>query len=147
MRQADIVVAAVGRPQMIRGDWIKPGATVIDVGINRLPAGDGGKGKLVGDVAFVELVDEVEKCCLARVGRQPVLEALHADFERRLVLGADIDLACGIGTHQHHGKARREAVLLLDLVDFQRHGRAQVGRDRLAVDAARGHGRRAFIAA
>jgi len=54
VRQADIVVAAVGRPEMIRGSWIKPGATVIDVGINRLPAGDGGKGKLVGDVAFAE---------------------------------------------------------------------------------------------
>jgi methylenetetrahydrofolate dehydrogenase (NADP+)/methenyltetrahydrofolate cyclohydrolase len=54
VRQADIVVAAVGRPEMIRGDWIKPGATVIDVGINRLPAGESGKGKLVGDVAFAE---------------------------------------------------------------------------------------------
>jgi methylenetetrahydrofolate dehydrogenase (NADP+) / methenyltetrahydrofolate cyclohydrolase len=51
VRRADIVVAAVGRPQMIRGDWIKPGATVIDVGINRLPTEDG-KGRLVGDVAF-----------------------------------------------------------------------------------------------
>jgi len=54
VRQADIVVAAVGRPEMVKGNWIKPGATVIDVGINRLPAGDGGKGKLVGDVAFAE---------------------------------------------------------------------------------------------
>ncbi len=48
-RRADIVVAAVGRPGMIRGDWIKPGATVIDVGINRVD------GKLVGDVAFDEV--------------------------------------------------------------------------------------------
>ena len=47
-RRADILVAAVGRPEMIRGDWIKPGATVIDVGINRVD------GKLVGDVAFDE---------------------------------------------------------------------------------------------
>jgi methylenetetrahydrofolate dehydrogenase (NADP+)/methenyltetrahydrofolate cyclohydrolase len=47
-RQADVVVAAVGIPQMVRGDWIKPGATVIDVGINRVD------GKLVGDVAFDE---------------------------------------------------------------------------------------------
>jgi methylenetetrahydrofolate dehydrogenase (NADP+)/methenyltetrahydrofolate cyclohydrolase len=54
-RRADILVAAVGRPEMIRGDWIKPGATVIDVGINRLP-GEGGKSKLVGDVAFDEAV-------------------------------------------------------------------------------------------
>jgi methylenetetrahydrofolate dehydrogenase (NADP+) / methenyltetrahydrofolate cyclohydrolase len=53
VRSADIVVAAVGRPEMIRGDWIKPGATVIDVGINRVPTDDG-KGRLVGDVAFAE---------------------------------------------------------------------------------------------
>lgn len=53
-RQADILVAAVGRPQMIRGDWIKPGAIVIDVGINRLPPDAAGKSRLVGDVAFEE---------------------------------------------------------------------------------------------
>ncbi len=53
VRGADIVVAAVGRPAMIRGDWLKPGATVIDVGINRVPTDDG-KGRLVGDVAFAE---------------------------------------------------------------------------------------------
>jgi len=51
--RADIVVAAVGRPEMIRGDWLKPGATVIDVGINRVPA-DESKSRLVGDVAFAE---------------------------------------------------------------------------------------------
>ncbi|MCW8087737.1 bifunctional methylenetetrahydrofolate dehydrogenase/methenyltetrahydrofolate cyclohydrolase FolD [Sabulicella glaciei] len=48
-RRADILVAAVGRPEMVRGGWIKPGATVVDVGINRLP-----DGRLVGDVAFTE---------------------------------------------------------------------------------------------
>ncbi len=53
-RRADILVAAVGRPEMIRGDWIKPGATVIDVGINRLPPDANGKSRLVGDVAFAE---------------------------------------------------------------------------------------------
>jgi methylenetetrahydrofolate dehydrogenase (NADP+)/methenyltetrahydrofolate cyclohydrolase len=58
-READILVAAVGRPRMIRGDWIKPGATVIDVGINRVPFDDpekaaAGKTKLVGDVHFKE---------------------------------------------------------------------------------------------
>jgi methylenetetrahydrofolate dehydrogenase (NADP+) / methenyltetrahydrofolate cyclohydrolase len=52
--RADLVYAAVGRPEMVRGDWIKPGATVIDVGINRLPAADG-KSRLVGDVAFAEV--------------------------------------------------------------------------------------------
>ena len=55
VRDADIVIAAVGRAEMVRGDWIKPGATVIDVGINRVDAGDG-KTKLVGDVAFDEAV-------------------------------------------------------------------------------------------
>ena len=49
--RADVVVAAVGRPEMVPGDWIKPGATVIDVGINRIAA-EGGKTRLVGDVAF-----------------------------------------------------------------------------------------------
>ncbi len=48
-READILVAAVGRPKMIEGDWIKPGAVVIDVGINRIEA-EGGKTRLVGDV-------------------------------------------------------------------------------------------------
>ncbi len=57
VRGADIVVAAVGRPEMIKGDWIKPGATVIDVGINRLPPAEGQtKGRLVGDVDYAEVV-------------------------------------------------------------------------------------------
>ncbi|MBR0934977.1 bifunctional methylenetetrahydrofolate dehydrogenase/methenyltetrahydrofolate cyclohydrolase FolD [Bradyrhizobium jicamae] len=54
--QADLVYAAVGRPEMVRGDWLKPGATVIDVGINRIPV-PGAKPKLVGDVAFQEALD------------------------------------------------------------------------------------------
>ncbi len=55
-RTADILVAAVGRPEMVKGDWVKPGATVIDVGINRIPSPEKGEGKsrLVGDVAFAE---------------------------------------------------------------------------------------------
>ena len=56
VRRADIVVAAVGRAEMVRGDWIKPGATVIDVGINRIATEDG-KGRLVGDVAYDEAVE------------------------------------------------------------------------------------------
>jgi len=52
VRRADIVVAAVGRAEMVTGDWIKPGATVIDVGINRVPAAEEGKTRLVGDVDF-----------------------------------------------------------------------------------------------
>ena len=53
VRRADLVIAAVGRPAMVRGDWIKPGAIVIDVGINRV-AGADGKARLVGDVAYDE---------------------------------------------------------------------------------------------
>jgi methylenetetrahydrofolate dehydrogenase (NADP+) / methenyltetrahydrofolate cyclohydrolase len=52
-RRADLLVAAIGRPEMVRGDWIKPGATVIDVGINRVPI-EGGKSRIVGDVAYAE---------------------------------------------------------------------------------------------
>jgi methylenetetrahydrofolate dehydrogenase (NADP+) / methenyltetrahydrofolate cyclohydrolase len=52
--RADLVYAAVGRPEMVRGDWIKKGATVIDVGINRVSGADG-KTRLVGDVAFDEV--------------------------------------------------------------------------------------------
>jgi len=55
-RRGDIVFAAVGQPEMVRRDWIKPGATVIDVGINRVPDADG-KPKIVGDVAFAEVAE------------------------------------------------------------------------------------------
>jgi methylenetetrahydrofolate dehydrogenase (NADP+)/methenyltetrahydrofolate cyclohydrolase len=54
--QADLVYAAVGKPEMVRGNWLKPGSTVIDVGINRIPTAEG-KTKLVGDVAFQEALD------------------------------------------------------------------------------------------
>jgi methylenetetrahydrofolate dehydrogenase (NADP+)/methenyltetrahydrofolate cyclohydrolase len=54
--RADLVYAAVGKPEMVRGDWIKPGATVIDVGINRLPGADGAT-RLVGDVAYQETLN------------------------------------------------------------------------------------------
>jgi len=57
--RADIVVAAVGRPQMVKGDWIKPGATVIDVGINRVSGDEEGKTKLVGDVDFAGALSHV----------------------------------------------------------------------------------------
>ena len=53
-RRADVLVAAVGRPEMVRGAWVQPGATVIDVGINRLPAEPGRDGRLVGDCAYAE---------------------------------------------------------------------------------------------
>jgi methylenetetrahydrofolate dehydrogenase (NADP+)/methenyltetrahydrofolate cyclohydrolase len=57
VRRADIVVAAVGRPEMVKGDWLKPGATVIDVGINRVPGIEEGKTRLVGDVDFASASD------------------------------------------------------------------------------------------
>jgi methylenetetrahydrofolate dehydrogenase (NADP+)/methenyltetrahydrofolate cyclohydrolase len=58
-READVLVPAVGRPQMVKGDWVKPGATVIDVGINRIPAPEKGEGKtrLVGDADFDSCAD------------------------------------------------------------------------------------------
>jgi methylenetetrahydrofolate dehydrogenase (NADP+) / methenyltetrahydrofolate cyclohydrolase len=56
VRRADIVVAAVGRPEMVRGDWIKPGATVVDVGINRIVGADG-TSRMVGDVAYDEAAE------------------------------------------------------------------------------------------
>jgi methylenetetrahydrofolate dehydrogenase (NADP+)/methenyltetrahydrofolate cyclohydrolase len=72
-RRADILVAAVGRPEMIPGDWVKPGATVIDVGINREPNPDGsGKTRLVGDVAFdsaVQMWQGRSRRCRAASGR------------------------------------------------------------------------------
>lgn len=55
-RRADLLFAAIGRPEMVRGDWIKPGATVIDVGINRIPTEGDQKSRLVGDVCFAEAV-------------------------------------------------------------------------------------------
>jgi methylenetetrahydrofolate dehydrogenase (NADP+)/methenyltetrahydrofolate cyclohydrolase len=58
VRRADIVVAAIGKPEFVRGDWIKPGAAVIDVGINRIPDPTRKSGfRLVGDVAFKEAVE------------------------------------------------------------------------------------------
>lgn len=57
VRRADIVVAAVGRPEMVKADWIKSGACVIDVGINRVASSEPGKTKLVGDVAYAEVME------------------------------------------------------------------------------------------
>jgi len=56
-RRADLLFAAVGRPEMIKGDWIRPGAVVIDVGINRVPSSTPGKTKIVGDVAYAEAAE------------------------------------------------------------------------------------------
>jgi methylenetetrahydrofolate dehydrogenase (NADP+)/methenyltetrahydrofolate cyclohydrolase len=56
-RRADLLFAAVGRPEMIKGDWVRPGATVIDVGINRVPSATPGKTRIVGDVAYAEAAE------------------------------------------------------------------------------------------
>jgi methylenetetrahydrofolate dehydrogenase (NADP+) / methenyltetrahydrofolate cyclohydrolase len=56
-RRADVLFAAVGRPEMIKGDWVRPGAIVIDVGINRVPSATPGKTKIVGDVAYAECAE------------------------------------------------------------------------------------------
>jgi methylenetetrahydrofolate dehydrogenase (NADP+)/methenyltetrahydrofolate cyclohydrolase len=55
-RRADILVAAIGKPEFVERDWIRPGATIIDVGINRVDAG-AGKTKIVGDVAYAEAAE------------------------------------------------------------------------------------------
>ena len=75
---ADILVAAVGRPEMIKGDWVKPGATVIDVGINRIPAPERGEGKsrLVGDVAYGEAAENAAHITPVPGGVGPMTIAL-----------------------------------------------------------------------
>ncbi len=77
-RTADILVAAVGRAEMIKGDWIKPGATIIDVGINRIPAPEKGEGKtrLVGDVAYDEAIDNAAHITPVPGGVGPMTIAL-----------------------------------------------------------------------
>lgn len=77
-RQADVLVAAVGRPQMVRGDWVKPGAVVIDVGINRIPAPERGEGRtrLVGDVATDEAVERAAAITPVPGGVGPMTIAL-----------------------------------------------------------------------
>ena len=75
---ADILVAAVGRPEMIKGDWVKPGATVIDVGINRIPAPERGEGKsrLTGDVAYEEAAENAAHITPVPGGVGPMTIAL-----------------------------------------------------------------------
>lgn len=87
-RSADIVIAAVGKPEMIRGDWLKPGAVVIDVGINRIATADG-KTKLVGDVATQEALPHVLAITPVPGGVGPMTIACLLNntfnaFERRL---------------------------------------------------------------
>lgn len=75
VRRADVVVAAVGRAEMVRGTWLKPGAIVIDVGINRI-AGEDGKSRLVGDVAFSEALDHVAAITPVPGGAGPMTIAM-----------------------------------------------------------------------
>ena len=92
VRGADIVVAAVGRPEMVKGDWLKPGATVIDVGINRVAAAEEGKTKLVGDVDFTEAMETASAVTPVPGGVGPMTIAclLHNTLEaakRRETIG------------------------------------------------------------
>src|SRR5690606_2926406 len=77
-RTADVLVAAVGRPEMIRGDWVKGGATVIDGGIHRIPAPEKGEGqtRLVGDVAFAEAAERAGASTPVPCGRGPIAIAM-----------------------------------------------------------------------
>ena len=84
MRRADIVVAAVGKPEMVKGDWIKDGAVVIDVGINRVERD--GKGKLVGDVDYAELLSEGRRHHAGAGRRRP--------DDHRLLLNNTLIAAC-----------------------------------------------------
>jgi len=86
-RRADILVAAVGRPEMIRGDWIKPGAVVVDVGINRIPAPEAGAGttRLVGDVAFAEAAQVAGAITPVPGGVGPMTIACLLDNTLRIV--------------------------------------------------------------
>ncbi len=87
VRTADVVVAAVGRPEMIRGSWIAPGAVVIDVGINRLP-----DGRLVGDVAFEEAKEVAGKITPVPggVGPMTITMLLHNTLEAASRIAASV---------------------------------------------------------
>ena len=100
-READILVAAVGRAEMVKGDWIKPGATVIDVGINRIEGPENkGRGRLVGDVAFEE-AKEVAGAITpvpGGVGQMTVACLLqqHADRRPRITEPGNAGVAIGL---------------------------------------------------
>jgi methylenetetrahydrofolate dehydrogenase (NADP+) / methenyltetrahydrofolate cyclohydrolase len=99
VRRADIVVAAVGRAEMVKADWIKPGACVIDVGINRVPAADpaegsGGKTRLVGDVAYTECAEVADSITPVPGGVGPMTIAclLHNNLQAaRMRRGMELD--------------------------------------------------------
>ena len=76
VHRADIVVAAVGRPEMVKGEWIKPGATVVDVGINRVTDTEDGKSRIVGDVATAEALAHVRAITPVPGGVGPVTIAV-----------------------------------------------------------------------
>ncbi len=94
VRRADIVVAAVGRAEMVKADWIKPGACVIDVGINRVPSDVEGKTKLVGDVAYAECADVADSITPVPGGVGPMTIAclLHNTLQAaRMRRGMEMD--------------------------------------------------------
>ena len=94
VRRADIVVAAVGRAEMVKADWIKPGACVIDVGINRVPAAEEGKTRLVGDVAYAECAEVADSITPVPGGVGPMTIAclLHNSLQAaRMRRGMELD--------------------------------------------------------
>ncbi len=94
VRRADIVVAAVGRAEMVKADWIKPGACVIDVGINRVPVEEEGKTRLVGDVAFAECAEVADSITPVPGGVGPMTIAclLHNSLQAaRMRRGMEMD--------------------------------------------------------
>jgi methylenetetrahydrofolate dehydrogenase (NADP+)/methenyltetrahydrofolate cyclohydrolase len=94
VRRADIVVAAVGRAEMVKADWIKPGACVIDVGINRVPSEVEGKTKLVGDVAYAECAEVADSITPVPGGVGPMTIAclLHNTLQAaRMRRGMEMD--------------------------------------------------------
>ncbi len=111
-RRADLLFAAVGRPEMVRGNWIKPGATVIDVGINRVP-GEAGKTKLVGDVAFAEAKEVAGAITPVPGGVGPmtiacvILNTLRAACAIGGLAGAEgLNLSCRRATKDRNGCGR-----------------------------------------
>ena len=94
VRRADIIVAAVGRAEMVKADWIKPGACVIDVGINRVPAAEEGKTRLVGDVAYTECAEVADSITPVPGGVGPMTIAclLHNSLQAaRMRRGMEMD--------------------------------------------------------
>ena len=107
-RRADVLIAAIGKPEFVRADWIKPGATVIDVGINRV-TGEAGKSRIVGDVAYAEVSAVAGAITPVPGGVGPmtiaclILNTLRATCAQNDVPAPNLDLS---GSNQPHQLSR-----------------------------------------